>query len=145
MWYWINNIKIKKYKKISHKKPQTCWDQMKRYKIKNEKKKNIIHLLGWKITKLSAVQKCWNLYIYLFLKSYFSVPPSVLCFSPFCSPRMGFRVSLLLLALAVVVVFGQKKRPVNKEWSHRDGCEFLSAHQEWQTCERKKVNPAFVF
>ncbi|MCJ8739665.1 hypothetical protein PDJAM_G00049840 [Pangasius djambal] len=37
--------------------------------------------------------------------------------------RMGFRVSLLLLALAVVVVFGQKKRPGNKEWNYRDGSE----------------------
>ncbi|MCI4385445.1 hypothetical protein PGIGA_G00050620 [Pangasianodon gigas] len=36
---------------------------------------------------------------------------------------MGFRVSLLLLALAMVVVFGQKKRPGNKEWNYRDGSE----------------------
>ncbi|KAF5889040.1 putative basic-leucine zipper transcription factor H isoform X3, partial [Clarias magur] len=36
---------------------------------------------------------------------------------------MGFRLSFLLLALSAVVVFGQKKRPVNKEWSYRDGSE----------------------
>ncbi|KAK3553091.1 hypothetical protein QTP86_031360 [Hemibagrus guttatus] len=39
---------------------------------------------------------------------------------------MGFRVSLLLLALAVVVVLGQKKRPVSKEWNYRDGSEKVS-------------------
>ncbi|GAA6095878.1 uncharacterized protein si:ch211-76l23.4 [Tachysurus ichikawai] len=39
---------------------------------------------------------------------------------------MGFRVSLLLLALAVVVVSAQKKRPANKEWNYRDGSEKVS-------------------
>ncbi|XP_060758462.1 uncharacterized protein si:ch211-76l23.4 [Neoarius graeffei] len=39
---------------------------------------------------------------------------------------MGFRVSLLLLALVVVIVSGQKKRPVKKEWSYRDGSEKVS-------------------
>ncbi|XP_062840947.1 uncharacterized protein si:ch211-76l23.4 [Trichomycterus rosablanca] len=36
---------------------------------------------------------------------------------------MGFRVSLLLLALAVVVVFAQRKRPSKEEWNYRDGSE----------------------
>ncbi|XP_060749204.1 uncharacterized protein si:ch211-76l23.4 [Tachysurus vachellii] len=39
---------------------------------------------------------------------------------------MGFRVSLFLLALAVVVVSAQKKRPANKEWNYRDGSEKVS-------------------
>ncbi|KAM9457271.1 uncharacterized protein Hap1MRO34_018515 [Clarias gariepinus] len=39
---------------------------------------------------------------------------------------MGFRLSFLLLALAAVVVFGQKKRVANKEWSYRDGSEKVS-------------------
>ncbi|KAL6476170.1 hypothetical protein MHYP_G00146690 [Metynnis hypsauchen] len=34
---------------------------------------------------------------------------------------MDFRVSLLLLSLAVVVVSGQKKRPAKEEWDYRDG------------------------
>ncbi|XP_037400481.1 uncharacterized protein si:ch211-76l23.4 [Pygocentrus nattereri] len=36
---------------------------------------------------------------------------------------MDFRVSLLLLSLAVVVVSGQKKRPAKGEWNYRDGSE----------------------
>ncbi|KAF7698446.1 uncharacterized protein si:ch211-76l23.4 [Silurus meridionalis] len=39
---------------------------------------------------------------------------------------MGFRLSLLLLALTTALVLGQKKRPVTKEWNYRDGSEKVS-------------------
>lgn len=63
-------------------------------------------------------QKHLNISEFMFLHPF-------LCFYVLLA-RMGFRVSLLLLALAVVVVFGQKKRPASKEWNYRDGCELLS-------------------
>lgn len=54
---------------------------------------------------------------------------------------MGFRLSFLLLALAAVVVFGQKKRVANKEWSYRDGCElfFGVIKYEVKTKAKKKT------
>ncbi|XP_076839435.1 uncharacterized protein LOC143484535 [Brachyhypopomus gauderio] len=39
---------------------------------------------------------------------------------------MGFRFSLLLLFLAVVIVSSQKKRPAKQEWNYRDGSEKVS-------------------
>lgn len=39
---------------------------------------------------------------------------------------MDFRVSLLLLSLAVVMVSGQKRRLAKEEWNYRDGSEKVS-------------------
>ncbi|XP_036446232.1 uncharacterized protein si:ch211-76l23.4 [Colossoma macropomum] len=36
---------------------------------------------------------------------------------------MDFRVSLLLLSLAAVMVSGQRRRPVKEEWNYREGSE----------------------
>ncbi|XP_055050095.2 uncharacterized protein [Misgurnus anguillicaudatus] len=39
---------------------------------------------------------------------------------------MIIRVSLLFLAIAVVLVGGQRKRPAKEEWNYRDGSEKVS-------------------
>uniref|UniRef100_A0AAY4CTQ7 Uncharacterized protein n=1 Tax=Denticeps clupeoides TaxID=299321 RepID=A0AAY4CTQ7_9TELE len=39
---------------------------------------------------------------------------------------MNIKVSVLLLAVAIVTVLGQRKRPVTDEWNYRDGSEKVS-------------------
>ncbi|KAJ8345106.1 hypothetical protein SKAU_G00292990 [Synaphobranchus kaupii] len=39
---------------------------------------------------------------------------------------MSFRVSVLVLAVAVVTVLAQRKRPAKDEWNYRDGSEKVS-------------------
>ncbi|XP_036408018.1 uncharacterized protein si:ch211-76l23.4 [Megalops cyprinoides] len=39
---------------------------------------------------------------------------------------MSFRLVLLVLAVAVVAVMGQRRRPATEEWNYRDGSEKVS-------------------
>lgn len=39
---------------------------------------------------------------------------------------MSFRLSVLVLAVAVVTVWAQRKRPTQNEWNYRDGSEKVS-------------------
>lgn len=42
------------------------------------------------------------------------------------SRTMSFKVSLLFLTMAVVIVCGQRRRIAKEEWNYRDGCERMS-------------------